>query len=176
MAGDVIEVIKSIPVQGTKAYILSVPDPAYADCTAAIAGIQAGAAVICPQSFPEISRSRTVAAKKCLSSNASSKTGGAIEWGDGTFDLIYSPEDTTGIKALTDAFENNTPVIIGFEAPDADIALGAVGASGTILWFETLVISEGISFPDGDSWGLTFSISPYGLLNKCAPVAGTAVV
>ncbi len=174
MAAPVVETIKSIAVQGTKAYILDVPAAGFADCAAAVTAIQGGAAVICPQAFPEIARSRAITEKKCLSSNASSKTAGAVSWGDGTFEVMYSPEDTTGIKKLTDAFENNTPVIIGFEADDADVAIGATGASGTVLWFEALVTSEGISFPDGDAWGLSFTISPYGILNKCPGVAGTA--
>jgi len=174
MAAPVVDAIKSIAVQGTKAYILPVPAAGFADCAAAVTGIMAGSAVICPQAFPEVSRSRSVTEKKCLSSNASSKTAGAISWGDGTFELMYSPDDTTGIKALADAFENNTPVIIGFMADYADTSVGAVGASGTLFWFETLITSEGIKFPDGDAWGLSYSISPYGILNKCPAVPGTA--
>ena len=158
--------MKSIDVQLTKTYIVApVPETDWADCTTAIAAIQAGSEVLCPQALGELTRSRDITEVSCMSSNDSVKAAGKITYGDFTVEMLFDSEDTSGQKALTDAFEANTPVIIGVESPDS------AGTSGTIIWTKAIVSGDAIAFPDGGKVGYTVTVSPYGGFNKCAPTA-----
>jgi hypothetical protein len=90
----------SIPVlnsQGTQIYVVS-PAATYADCTAAIAAIQGGKLIGCPQSLGELSETREVTEYKCLSSNESAKALGSISRGSFEIGLLLDPTDTAGQK------------------------------------------------------------------------------
>lgn len=165
----------SIQVQGTKTYIVApVPGTDYTDCTAAITGIQAGAECLCPQSLGDLARSRAVTEYSCISSNDSSKSTGKLTYGDFSIELLFDPADVAGQKELFDAMEDNTPIIIAMESPNADISVGDTGASGDIVWTEALVSGDTMSFPVDGLVGYNVTLAPYGGFNRCATVAGTA--
>lgn len=155
----------AIDVQLTKTYILDVPTTPWADCAAAITAIQAGSEVLCPQALGELTRSRDITEVSCMSSNDSVKAAGKITYGDFTIEMLFDSEDAAGQKALLDAFDNNTPVIIAVESPDSG------GTSGTIIWTEAIVSGDAIAYPDGAKVGYTVTTSPYGGFNICAPTA-----
>jgi len=166
--------MKSINVQGTKTYILPVPSTPWADCTAAITAIQAGAEALCPQSLGDLTRSRPVTEYSCISSNDSRKSTGKISYGDFSMELLFDPTDAAGQKALFDAMENNTPIILGLESPNKDA--GFSDGNGDIIWTEALVSGDGISFPADGLVGYSITLAPYGGYNRCAAVKGTTAV
>ena len=165
--------MKTIDVQGTKTFILDVPATPFASCTAAVAAIIGGAEALCPQSLGDLARSRAVTEYSCISNNDSRKSTGKITYGDFSIELLFDPTDTVGQKKLFDAMENNKPVIIGMESPNADISGGTTGASGDIVWTEALVSGDTISFPADGLVGYNVTLSPYAGYNRCPGVAGT---
>ncbi len=110
----------------------------------------------------------------CISSNDSVKAAGKIQYGDFTLELLYDPTDAAGQKVLTDAMDNNTPVIIAVEAPNADTTVGTTGASGDIIWSKCILTGDGIAYPDGSKMTYSVTTSPFGGFNRCPGVAGTA--
>ena len=134
-------VIKPMNSQGTKIFVLPVPASTFADCAAAVVAIHGGKQVMCPQSLGDITQTRSVTEYKCLSSNDSVKIMGAISRGNLTVGMLYDPTDALGQKTLVDAFENNTPVIVGIELPDNPSTDKAKG-NGTIKWFKGAISEE----------------------------------
>ncbi len=166
--------MKATNVQGTKVYVLSpVPKPAFADCAAASAAIMAGDEAMCPQSLGELTRTRAVTEYSCISSSDSVKSTGKMSYGDFTMELLFDGEDTAGQKALLDAFEANTPVIIGLVADDADISAGSTGAVGSLVWTECLVSGDGIAYPVDGLMQYNLTVAPYGGYSRCASISGT---
>ncbi len=134
----------AIPVinsQGTQVYILDLPGTAWADCSEAVTAIKAGDLVGCPQSLGEITETREMTEYKCLSSDESAKSLGAISRGSMDIGLLFDPDDIAGQEALKTAFLSNTPVIIGIELPDQ---ITPTTGNGTLFWFEALVSSTSI--------------------------------
>ncbi len=167
----------TIPVinsQGTMVYVADVPLIPWADCTEAVAGIQSGSLVGCPQSLGDLAETRAMTEYKCLSSNDSAKALGAISRGSFDIGLLLDPEDTEGQEDLRSAFQTNTAVIIGIELPNADIALGEVGASGTVYWFEAKVsgVSASIALDAAITYTVTVEISS--AITECPMVPGAA--
>ncbi len=166
--------MKSTNVQGTKVYVLSpVPTVPFVDCTAASAAIMAGDEAMCPQSLGELTRTRAITEYSCISSNESVKSAGKVSYGDFTMELLYDAEDVAGQKALLDAFEANTPVILGLVADDADISAGSTGAVGSLVWTEALISGDGISYPVDGLMGFSITAAPYGGYSRCASIPGT---
>jgi len=153
--------MKTTDVQGTKTYILDVPATAWTDCSAAITAIQSGAEALCPQSLGDLTRSRNVTEYSCISSNDSRKSTGKITYGDFTIELLFDPADAAGQKALYDAMENNTPIILAMESP-------STGANGDIVWTEALVSGDSISYPVDGLVGYSVTLAPYGGYTRCA--------
>ncbi|MCD6432521.1 MAG: hypothetical protein J7L21_00625, partial [Sulfurimonas sp.] len=94
--------------------------------------------------------------------------------GDFTIELLFDPKDADGQGALFTAMENNTPVIIAMESPNADVSTGTTGASGDIVWTECLVSGDAISYPVDGLVGYSCTLAPYGGYTRCSGVAGTA--
>ncbi len=156
--------ITTIMSQGTQVYVCDVPATEWADCTEAIAGVQAGDVVGCPQSIGNIEETRTATEYKCLSSNDTAKAMGSISRGSLELGLLLDPEDQLGQQALKEAFANNTEIIIGIELSDKDTA----GTSGTIYWFHAYVsaVSTGIEQDAAITYTVTVEIA--GEINECA--------
>ena len=167
--------MKFTNVQGTKVYILPVPatDPIFVDCAAASAAIIAGDEAVCPQTLGELTRTRAITEYSCISSNDSVKAAGKISYGDFSMELLYDQADAAGQKALFDAFEANTPVIIGLVADDADISAGPTGAVGSLVWTQAMISGDGIAFPNDGLMGYSVNVAPYGGFNSCAAIPGT---
>ena len=163
----------AINVQGTKTWVADVPGTPWADCAAAIAGLQAGAEALCTQSLGDLTRTREITEYGCISSNSSFKSAGKMSYGDITIELLFDNDDTAGQAALLAAMENNTPVALGFEADDADVSAGPTGASGTIVWTNALISGDTINYPTGGLIGYSVTLSAYGGYNRCAMVPGT---
>ena len=146
--------INVLDSQGTKVYVVS-PAAEYADCSAAVTAILGGKLVGCPQTLGELSETREVTEYKCLSSNESAKSLGAISRGSFEIGLLLDPTDTEGQDALKDAFANNTPVTIGIELSDS------LGANGTILYFQAAVsgVSTGIEQDAAVTYTVTLEVS-----------------
>lgn len=155
----------AIDVQLTKTYILDVPTTEWTDCATAITAIQAGDEVLCPQALGELTRSRDITEVSCMSSNDSVKAAGKMTYGDFTVEMLFDSQDAKGQKKLLDAFDNNTPVVVGVESPDTG------GKSGTIIWTKAIVSGDAIAYPDGSKVGYTVTLAPFGGFNVCAPTA-----
>jgi len=158
--------MKKVDVQGTKTWIVS-PLPAdseLADCTKAVAAIHGGKEALCPQTLGELTRSREVTERGCISSNDSVKAAGKMSYGDIAIELLFDPTDAAGQKALLDAFEANTPVLIAFEAPNKP---ATTGKNGTIVYTKAMITGDGIAFPANDVIGYNVTLSPYGGFNRC---------
>ena len=166
--------INKIKVQGTTTWISDVPSTAWASCMEVVAGLKAGEEALCPMSLGELTRNREITEKSCISSDESFKAAGKMTYGDFTTELLFDPDDAAGQKALTDALDNNTPIMLGLEAPNADTSVGTTGASGTIIWTEAIVSGDTVGFPDNDFWAYSVTIAPYGGYFRCPMVPGTA--
>ena len=154
--------MKTIDVQGTKTYILAVPSTPWASCTAAATAILAGDEALCPQSLGDLARTRNITEYSCISSNDSRKSAGKISYSDFSIELLFDPEDAKGQKALYDAMENNTPIIIAMESPNKGTA------NGDIVWTEALVSGDTISYPVDGLVGYNVTMSPYGGYSRCS--------
>ncbi len=165
--------MKFTNVQGTKVFILPVPTTPFADCAAASLAILAGDEALCPQSLGELTRTRAITEYSCISNNSSVKAAGKISYGDFSMELLYDQADAAGQKVLFDAFEANTPVIIGLVADDADVSVGPTGAAGSLVWTEATVSGDGIAFPNDGLMQYNITISPYGGYNACGSIPGT---
>ena len=165
--------INPINSQGTKIFVVAKPATAWADCTASATAILAGKQVLCPQSLGAIEQTRSVTEYKCLSSNDSKKILGAISRGSIDIGMLFDPTDTAGQKDLASAFENNTPVIIGIELPDADTKVGTKGAQGTIKWFEGGISSESIPIEMDTAILYNVTVEISSKVTTCPMIAGT---
>ena len=156
--------MKKVDVQGTKTWLVAVPATPWADCAAAAAALKAGKEALCPQTLGELTRTREVTERGCISSNDSVKAAGKMSYGDISLELLFDPTDAAGQAALLAAFDANTPVIIGFEAPDAPTA--GTG-NGTVVYTKAMITGDGIAFPANDVIGYNVTLSPYGGFNRC---------
>ena len=130
--------------QGTKVFILDVPATAWTDCAAAVTAIQAGQLVGCPQSLGSMTATRSSTTYKCLSSNQTAKSLGAIEYGNLEIGLLLDPNDKAGQAAIKKAFADNTEVIVGIELSnmaEGTPAATPVKGNGTVFWFKAGVSS-----------------------------------
>ena len=166
--------INKIDVQGTTTWIADVPTTPWADCTEAIAGLKAGKEALCPQTLGDLTRTREIQEYSCISNNESVKAAGKMSYGDFTIELLFDNDDTEGQMKLYLALENNEPIMLGLEASDADTSAGELDASGTIVWTESLVSGDGISYPENGLVGYSVTLSPYGGYFRCAMVPGHA--
>ena len=158
--------MKKIDVQGTKTWILApVPaDSVMTPCGKAVTEIHKGKEALCPQTLGELTRTREVTERGCISSNDSVKAAGKMSYGDITLELLFDPKDAAGQKVLLDAFEANTPILIAFEAPNAPTP---GSGNGTIVWTKAMVTGDGIAFPANDVIGYNVTMSPFGGFNRC---------
>ena len=107
----------AIPVinsQGTLVYVGQAPTSSYSGCSEAVADLLAnGVMVECPQSLGELTETRDMQEYKCLSSDESAKSLGAISRGSIDIEMLFDPDDIKGQTAIKDAFKNNTPLVFG---------------------------------------------------------------
>ncbi len=150
--------IKVIDSQGTKVYVFPIAT-AMDDCAAVktAMGGATGKLVGCPQSLGDLSETRSMTEYKCLSSDETAKSLGAISRGSLELGLLLDPDDTAGQKALKDAFANNEKVIIAIELPNGV----ATGKMGTIYTFTAGVsgVSTGIAMDAAISYTVTLEIA-----------------
>jgi hypothetical protein len=163
-----------IDSQGTMVYIVDVPTTPWTDCSDAIAAIQAGDLLGCPQSIGDLGESRNVTEYKCLSSDETAKSLGAISRGSMDLGVLLDPDDTSGQDALKTAFKSNTPVMIGIELSDADTSVGPVGASGTMYWFEGGVSAMTTSIALDEAVTGSFTVEISSEIIECPGIPGTA--
>ncbi len=168
----------STNVQGTTTYILDVPGSAWADCAAATPAILLGEKAMCPQSLGDLARTRAVTEYSCISSNDSVKSTGKISYGDFSIELLYDPNTSPtskegGQKALFDAMEANTAIIIAMEADNADVSGGTTDAAGELVWTEAFVSGDTIGYPVDGKMLYNVTLSPYGGFLRCPGIAGT---
>ncbi len=143
--------------QGVKIYVI--PEGTdVTDCTAVATAVAAAALIGCPQSLGALEETRAVTEYKCLSSNETAKALGAISRGSLSIGLLLDPGDTTGQKELTDAFANNTNVIIAIELADA---VTPTTGNGTTYTFVAGVsgVSTSIEMDAAVKYDVTLEIS-----------------
>ncbi len=171
MAGTA-DVISPLPSQGTKIFVLPVPTTPFADCTAAYPALSAGKQVLCPQSIGDLTRTRGVTEYKCMSSNASLKVMGAISSGNLSFGMLFDPTDTNGQKDLIDAFEGNTPLMIGIEFPNKPAGSGGgSGGHGTFKYFKAYISEESIPIEMDAAILYNVTVEVFGEIVTCAALA-----
>ncbi len=163
--------INPINSQGTKIYVVDVPDPAWTDCTEAVAAIIAGKQVLCPQSLGDLTQTRSVTEYKCLSTNDSVKIMGAISRGNLPIGMLFDPEDIDGQAELVAAFEDNTNFIVGIEFPD--VTGTGTGGTGTIKWFEGAVSEEAIPVEMDAAILYNSTVEVCSAITTCAMVPNT---
>jgi len=150
--------INIINSQGTKTYITDIPDPEWADCSAAVTEFHTnGKEVGCPQSIGALEETRGVTEYKCLNTDETAKALGTISRGNMEIGLLFDPDDTAGQKALKDAWAANSFFRIGIELsnmPDG-------GTNGTLFWFEGAVssVSTGIVADEAVTYTVTVEIT-----------------
>jgi len=168
------DTIVKIDSQGTKIWIVDQPATAWADCSAATTALLAGKQVGCPQSIGDITETRSVNEIKCLSSNASVKSLGAISRGSIAIDMLYDPDDAKGQAALRDAFVHATPIVIGIELSNNKTPSAATKkGNGTIYYFNALIsgVTTGIAQDSAVVYKVTIEIA--GEIMTCPAVLGT---
>jgi len=119
--------------QGVKIYLATPPQAPWVTCSAAKAALRAGKVIDCPQTIGEIVEQRQVQEYKCLSSNESAKSLGAVSRSSFDIEVLLNPDDTAGQLMLRDSFMNNTPLIMGIEYGTTmiyfNIGVSAVGTT-----------------------------------------------
>ena len=140
--------------QGTKIYVAP-KGTDVSDCTKVATALGTAKLIGCPQSLGNIEESRDMTEYKCLSSDDTAKTLGAITRGSLEIGLLLDVDDTDGQKALKDAFAANEEVIILVELPDS------AGAHGTTYVFTGLVssVSTGIEQDAAITYDVTVEIA-----------------
>jgi len=166
--------INLINSQGTILYVLPKPTTPWADCTEAVTAIKTtGKQVMCPQDLGEIQRTREMKEYSCLSSNETYKATGSMTLGEVTVGMLFDPTDAAGQDFLYTSFEDNTDFIFAFELPDADTSAGETDASGTMFWYEGVLVGDAISVPIDEAILYSVTISLAGEQTKCPMVPGT---
>jgi hypothetical protein len=115
--------------QGVKLYLATPPTTPWTTCGEAVTALKAGNTIACPQTIGEIAESRVVSEYKCLSSNESAKSLGAVGRASFEVNVLLDPEDRSGQMALRANFRNNTPLIMGIEYGSTFIYFN-IGVSG----------------------------------------------
>lgn len=112
-------------------------------------------AVGCPQSVGTIEQTRTVTEYKCMSSNETVKSLGAIERGNIEVGLLFDPTDTAGQDALKSAFTANTEFLFGIELSDN------AGTNGTTFAFigSVSAVSVGLAQDEAVTYTVTIEIA-----------------
>lgn len=156
--------INLINSQGTKTYIVDVPSSAWTDCTAAVAAIQGGDEIGCPQSIGALEETRGVTEYKCLNTDETAKALGTISRGNIEISLLFDPDDTAGQAALKAAWQANKFFIIGIELSNKPTA----GTNGTVFWFEGGIsgVSTGIVADEAVTYTVTIEVSS--AITECA--------
>jgi len=148
--------IKVINSQGIKLYLVAPPATPWSTCGGAIAALKAGKTVMCPQSLGEIAEARAVTEYKCLSSNESAKSLGAVGRASFEVAVLLDPEDKAGQLALRSAFRDNTPLIMGIEY------------GGAFLYFNIDVSSMGTTIEQDAAITTKFSIEISSDIHECS--------
>jgi hypothetical protein len=150
--------IKVLNSQGTKIYVL--PESTdMSDCDKIAAALTSAKLVGCPQSLGNIEETRNEKEIKCLSSNESVKSFGAISRGSLEIGMLYDPDDAEGQAELTKAFKDNKLVWIVIELPNKPATAGS--KHGTLKAFKAGVsgVSTTIEMDSEIGYNVTLSIS-----------------
>ena len=148
--------INAIDVQGTRLFLLDVPNPEWADCEAFKLALMKGIEVLCPQLIGELTRSRPTKKVRCMHPNMTKEIMGVVEYGQFSMEMFFDHADVLGQKKLTDAFDNKTPIVIVILSPD-----------WSAIFTYANVMKDGISFPDGSKVGYSVTVSPFGGFHRC---------
>jgi hypothetical protein len=144
-------------VQGTKVLISDKPNPMWVDCADAMAGLQAGVEVLCPQSLGELGRTRATTENSCVSNNETVKAAGQMSFADFEMELLFDGTDILGQNKLLNSFESNKPIM-----------LGLVAENGDIIFTEALISSDSQVYPVDGLIGYNVVVSPYGGFHQCS--------
>lgn len=163
--------IKVINSQGTQLYLVAPPTTPWVTCGDAIAALKAGKTIDCPQSLGEVAETRAVSEYKCLSSNESSKSLGAVSRAAFDVEVILNPDDRAGQMMLRDNFKNNTPLVMG------------IAYEGAMLYFNIAVSGVGTSIAQDTAITTKFTIEIASDIHECStanltsyPVVNNSIV
>jgi len=110
--------IKVLSSQGVKLYVMPTPAIAWATCIQAITELKAGSLINCPQSVGDLSEQRNSTEYKCLSSDETVKSLGAISRSSFDVGVLFDPDDKAGLQLLQQSFRNNKPLTMGISYGD----------------------------------------------------------
>jgi hypothetical protein len=142
--------------QGVKLYLATPPSTPWATCGEAITGLKAGNTITCPQSVGELGESREVNEYKCLSSDESAKSLGAVGRASFDVDVLLDPEDRSGQMALRSNFRDNKPLVMGIEY------------EGTFIYFNIGVSGMGTAIEQDAAISTKFTIEISGDIMECS--------
>ncbi|MCD6136227.1 hypothetical protein J7J63_05885 [Candidatus Bipolaricaulota bacterium] len=142
--------------QGTTIYVGQIPATEWGSCGEAITALKGSPIVECPQSVGDIGETRGSTEYKCLSSNDTAKSLGAVSRQPFDVEVLMNPSDMTGQRDLRKAFRNNTPIRIG-------IAYGE-----TMLYFNAKVSGITASIAQDAAIATTFTIEIAGDIHECS--------
>ena len=147
-----------VDVQGTKAYMLHVPNVEWANCRQAINEITRGVEVLCVQAFGDFSRTETVIEYGCISNNKTMKSTGTTTYGELALEMLFDTSDIAGQKLLLNAMEYNFPLIVALKSPD-----------GSFIFTKGLVSSDVLGYPVDEFVSYDVTLSTYGEFSRCSP-------
>ena len=148
--------INVVNSQGVKLFLAQPPSPPYATCQDAIAGIRAGTNIICPQDIGDIQESRGVTEYKCMSSNETSKSLGAVSREAFDLNLLLDPNNNVGQTMLRQAFLKGTPLVMGIEIPNE-----------VMLYFPILISKQSTGIEIDAAVMSTFTVEISGDIMEC---------
>ncbi len=142
--------------QGTKIYVGQIPTTEWASCGEAMTALKGSSIVECPQSIGDLGETRGSTEYKCLSSNETAKSLGAVSRQPFDVEVLMNPSDMTGQRDLRKAFRNNTPIRIGIEYGE------------TMLYFNAKVSGVASSIAQDAAIAATFTIEIAGDIHECS--------
>lgn len=99
--------ISVVNSQGTKAYLVA-EGTTLATVANVETAISSADAILCIQSFGDVSTSRSVQEYKCLSSDETTKSFGSLSLGNISLELLFNAKDTAGQAELRSMYTDNT--------------------------------------------------------------------
>jgi len=123
--------MRVLNAQGTKFYLVPTPATPWATCSEAITSLRAGKNIYCPQSVGDLSEQRNSTEYKCLSSDETVKSLGAISRSSFDIAVLFNPDDKAGLQLLQQSFRTNKPIIMGIEYGDTMIYF-SINVSGFV--------------------------------------------
>ncbi|MFZ9660173.1 MAG: hypothetical protein ACO29X_06470 [Arcobacteraceae bacterium] len=124
--------------QGTKAYLVA-EGTTLATVANVETAIASADAILCIQTFGDISSSRSVQEYKCLSSDETAKSIGSISLGNISLELLFNSADSAGQAELRSMYADNTKREMIIELNDEGTT------SPSYVVFTVAVASEAVS-------------------------------